>query len=78
MSVRVQDDKGRTGWERPEYIHSRNTWEQATAALTEDIRNVLEEINRSQMLACDVKDDIRRIRIALEKIAKSKRKARRS
>ncbi len=74
--IKVQNDKGRTSWVRPNYTHTQNTWEQATAALVEDIRNILEDMNQSQMLACEVRDDIRRSRIALEKLAKSKRKKR--
>ena len=74
MSIRVEDDKGRKYWARPNYIHTQKTWEEATAALVEDIRNILEQVSQSQMLACEVRDDIRRSRIALEKLAKSKRK----
>ena len=76
MSVYMQSEEGRGGWERPTYIHKRNTWEQATAALIEDIRNILEDAVKSQMLQCDVREDIRRIRIALEKLARPKRRKR--
>ena len=77
MSVYMQDDKGRGTWERPEFVHRRSTWEQATTALTEDIRNILEGAVKSQMLQCDVREDIRRIRLALEKLARPKRRKRR-
>ena len=76
MSVYMQTDKGRGGWERPTYIHQKNTWEQVIAALTEDIRNILEDAVKSQMLQCDVREDIRRIRIALEKLARPKKRKR--
>ena len=76
MSVYMQDDKGHAGWQRPEYVHSMNTWQQATAALVEDIRNILEDAVKSQMLQCDVREDIRRIRIALEKMARPQRRKR--
>jgi hypothetical protein len=75
MSVQIRDEKGHVSWWRPNYVHSASTWEQATAALIEDIRNTLELAAKSQMLQCDVREDIRRIRIALEKIARPKRRA---
>jgi hypothetical protein len=51
--------------------------DQVIAQLTEDIRNNLEELNKKQMLQCDVRDDVRRMRVALEKIARKLTKRRR-
>ena len=76
MSIQFRDEKGRKSWIRPNYVHLQETWEQATTALVEDIRNILENAVQSQMLKCDVREDIRRIRIALEKLAKPKRRKR--
>lgn len=76
MSVILRDEKGRDRWGRPSYAYSRGTWQQAIAALTEDSRNILERLEGSQMLSCDVREDIRRIRIAVEKMVRPKRRKR--
>jgi len=75
---------------RPQFEHhapSTGTWwscDQVTSELAEDSRNLLEgiqgllrSIRDSQMLQCDVRDDVHRMRIALEKIAKNMPRRRR-
>ncbi len=73
--IAVKRTSGQIEKERPSFQFSDTqdriySSHQITARLTEDIRNVLEEIRDKQMLQCDVRAD-RRMRIALEKIAKS-------
>lgn len=41
-------------------------------ALLEDIRNQLEELNRKQTLSCSVASDIRRVRLAVQRLARKK------
>jgi hypothetical protein len=45
--------------------------------VSEDIRQQLQFLNNKQMLQCDVRGDIRKMRIALEKIAKNTARRRR-
>ncbi|MGO9643003.1 MAG: hypothetical protein ACLP1Y_17055 [Candidatus Acidiferrales bacterium] len=71
---------GKTETLRPTFVWTGDSsFVDCTGQLTEDIRNNLEQLNRSQMLQCDVRGDIARMRVALEKIAKklTKRRARR-
>lgn len=57
---------------RPEFNWpSDRSIEWCIGQLTEDIRNVLESIRDKQMLQCDVRGDIRKMRIALERIARN-------
>jgi hypothetical protein len=39
----------------------------------EDVRSELRLLNQKQMLQCDVRRDVREMRIALQKLAKGKR-----
>lgn len=59
-------------FERPAFRHNKlYAYESCQTKLLESVRNVLEGIADSQMLQCDVRVDIRRMRIALEKIARN-------
>jgi hypothetical protein len=58
-------------WVRPRFnhcTHGATTPQDAAAAqMLESIRNILEDIQRSQMLQCDVRRDIWEIRLALQR-----------
>ena len=66
---------------RPSFNYGHTTGDTYThpevaAQLLGSIRNVLEDIAGGQVLSCTVAGDIRRIRIALEKMAKPKQRKR--
>jgi hypothetical protein len=72
MIARKKAD-GRTEQVRPTFLfYEREGYgsAEATAQITEGIRNNLEDLNRKQMLQWDVRRDIAAMRIALEKIAR--------
>ena len=55
-------------YERPTWRHTPTEVSFASLEMLESCRNVLEQIADSQMLQCSVAGDIRKMRIALEKI----------
>lgn len=76
MSITVRRTNGKKEVERPGFtFHDTTTGtysaEQITSRIVEDMRNVLEQIRDKQMLQCDVRADIKRMRIALERIAQN-------
>jgi len=77
MSGEVEKQGGR--WVRPRFAYDDTlAYENCATQLLESIRNVLEDIKSSQMLQCDVRQDIREIRLAVQrKRRKPKAKAKR-
>lgn len=67
--------KGHTEQVRPSFTHSgpnaNGNFEflQVISQLVDDIRDILEQLRDKQMLQSDVRDDIRKMRRALERIA---------
>jgi len=59
-------------WERPHWIFNRGEsfpgYDSAQLEMLESIRNCMEQIRDSQMLACSVAHDIARLRKAAERI----------
>jgi len=58
-------------WVKPSFDHydhkGHTPAEACTSQMLESIRNILADLKNSQMLQCDVRQDIREIRLALQR-----------